>query len=160
MISWPGNTFLITGPLWGESNNGCPLQKGVWSFDFSLVLVWTWCWTNSRTTDDLKRHDIYVTYLQLASNEMTKYSCKSLTHSRRDRKAAILKTIFFNCNFFNEFLKISIQILLNCFHKFPIDNKLALVQVMACRVFSAKPLPEPMMTQFRDAHMRHLASVS
>ena len=39
--------------------------------------------------------------------------------------------------------------------KGPIDNKWALVQVMACRLFSAKPLPELMLSQFTDAYMRH-----
>ena len=39
--------------------------------------------------------------------------------------------------------------------KGPIDNKLALVQVMDCRFFGAKPLPEPMLTRFIDAYMRH-----
>ena len=37
----------------------------------------------------------------------------------------------------------------------PIDNKPVLVQVMAwCRTGN-KPLPEPMLTQFTDAYMRH-----
>ena len=33
----------------------------------------------------------------------------------------------------------------------PIDIKSALVQVMACSLLGAKPLPEPMLTQFTDA---------
>ena len=37
----------------------------------------------------------------------------------------------------------------------PIDNKWALVQVMARRQIGDKPLPEPMLTQFTDAYMRH-----
>ena len=49
-------------------------------------------------------------------------------------------------------------------HKFvpegPIDNKSALVQVMAWCQTGAKPLPKPIMTQFNDAYMRHLASLS
>ena len=32
--------------------------------------------------------------------------------------------------------------------KGPIDNKSALVQVMACHRIGDKPLPEPMLTQF------------
>ena len=39
--------------------------------------------------------------------------------------------------------------------KGPIDNKLALVQVMAGRRIGDKPLPEPMLIQITDAHMRH-----
>ena len=41
-----------------------------------------------------------------------------------------------------------------------IDNKAALVQVMAWRLFGAKPLPEAMMTQFTDAYMRHEGELS
>ena len=37
----------------------------------------------------------------------------------------------------------------------PIDNKAALVQVMAWRRTGDKPLPESMRTQFTDAYMRH-----
>ena len=37
----------------------------------------------------------------------------------------------------------------------PIDNKPALVQVMAWRQTGDKPLPELMLTQFTDAYMRH-----
>ena len=37
-----------------------------------------------------------------------------------------------------------------------VNNKSAMVQVMTCRLFGAKPLPEPMLTQFTDAYMRHL----
>ena len=37
----------------------------------------------------------------------------------------------------------------------PIDNKSALVEEMACRLFGAKPLPEPKLTQFTYAYMRH-----
>ena len=37
----------------------------------------------------------------------------------------------------------------------PIDNKQALVQVMAWRRTDNMPLPEPVLTQFTDAYMRH-----
>ena len=36
-----------------------------------------------------------------------------------------------------------------------IDNKSALVKVMAWRQTGDEPLPGPMMTQFIDAYMRH-----
>ena len=35
------------------------------------------------------------------------------------------------------------------------DNKSALVQAVAWRRTGDKPLPEPMMSQFTDAYMRH-----
>ena len=39
--------------------------------------------------------------------------------------------------------------------KGPFDNKLALVQVMACCLFGTKPLPETMLTQFTKVYMQH-----
>ena len=59
--------------------------------------------------------------------------------------AAILADDTFKCIFMNEKLCILIQISLKFFLKGPIDNKSSLVQIMACRLFSAKPLPESMM---------------
>ena len=57
--------------------------------------------------------------------------------------------------FLNENLIISIQYSMKFVPKGPIDNKLALVQVMAwCRI-GDKPLPEPMLSQYTDANMRH-----
>ena len=40
-----------------------------------------------------------------------------------------------------------------------IDNKAALVQVMAWRRKGHKPLPELMMTQFTDAYKRHQGEI-
>ena len=57
--------------------------------------------------------------------------------------ADILKRIFMNENFY-----ILIQISLKFVPKGPIDNKSALVQVMACPQTGDKPFPEPMLTQF------------
>ena len=69
--------------------------------------------------------------------------------------AAILADDIFKCIFVNENDKIPIQISLKLVPWSPIDNKSALVQVMAWRRTGDKPLPEPMMTQFTDAYMRH-----
>ena len=57
--------------------------------------------------------------------------------------------------FLNENVGIFIQFSLKVVPKGPIDNKSALVQVMACRLFGAKTLPEPMLTPFTDAYMWH-----
>ena len=69
--------------------------------------------------------------------------------------AAILADDFFKCIFLNENDKIPIQISLKFVPRSPIDNKPALVQVMAWRQIGDKPLPEPVMAQFTDAYMRH-----
>ena len=57
--------------------------------------------------------------------------------------------------FMNENICSLIRILLKFISKCPIDNKPALVQVMAWRRTDDKPLPEPMITQFTDAYMQH-----
>ena len=60
--------------------------------------------------------------------------------------AAILADDIFTCIFVNEKLRILIQISVKFVPKGPIDNKSALVQVMAWRRRVDKPLPEPMLT--------------
>ena len=57
--------------------------------------------------------------------------------------------------FLNENVGTLIQLSLKVFANGPIDSKSALVQVMACRLFGAKPLPEPMLFQFTEAYIRH-----
>ena len=72
-----------------------------------------------------------------------------------DKMADIFADDISKCIFLNENYRIQIQISLNFVPKSPIDNKSTLVQVMAWRQIGDKPLPEPMMTQFTDAYMRH-----
>ena len=55
--------------------------------------------------------------------------------------------------FLNEKFSILIRILLKFVHKGPIDNKWALIQVMAWRRTGDKPLSEPMPTHFTDAYI-------
>ena len=69
--------------------------------------------------------------------------------------AAILTDSIFNCIFLNENDRIPIQISLKYVPRSPIDNKPALVQVMAWHHTGDKPLPGPMMTQFFDTYMQH-----
>ena len=61
----------------------------------------------------------------------------------------------FNCIFLNENEKIPIRFSLNFIPRSPIDDKPALVEVMAWRRTGDKPLPEPMLIQLIDAYMRH-----
>ena len=58
----------------------------------------------------------------------------------------ILADNIFKCIFLNENDKIAIQISLKLVPRSPIDNKLALVHVMAWCQTGDKPLPEQMMT--------------
>ena len=78
-----------------------------------------------------------------------------LTHLSLDKMAAIFVDDIFRCIFMNEKFCISIRISLKFVRNGPFDNKLALVQVMAWRRTGDKPLPEPMLTQFPGAYMRH-----
>ena len=52
---------------------------------------------------------------------------------------------------------IDIGISLKFVPKVPIDNKSALFQAVACLRTDDRPLPEPMMTQFKDVYSRHPA---
>ena len=72
-----------------------------------------------------------------------------------DEMAAILADDIIKCNFLKENDIIPIKISLKLIPKCAIDNKAVLVQVMARRRTGDKPLPEPMMTQFTDAYIRH-----
>ena len=74
--------------------------------------------------------------------------------------AAILSDDNFKCIFLNENDRIPIPISLKFIPRSPIDNKSALLQVMAWRRTGDKPLPEPMLIQFTDAYMRHKGEMS
>ena len=57
--------------------------------------------------------------------------------------------------FLKEKVRIAIHFSLKFVPKGPIDNKSALVQVMAWRQTGNKPLPELMLAQFTYTYMRH-----
>ena len=78
-----------------------------------------------------------------------------IIHLPLDKMAAILADDIFKCIFVIESVRISIQISLKSVPKGSMDNKPALVQVMAWHQTGDKPLPEAMLTQFTDAYMRH-----
>ena len=65
MMSWHGNAFCITGPLWGESNSHRWNILQNTSIDWSMIililyLLLTSCWTNSQVSSDLRCHDVYL----------------------------------------------------------------------------------------------------
>ena len=70
----------------------------------------------------------------------------ALTHLPLEIIATILADDNFKCILMNENDKILIQISLKFVPRSPIDNKPALVQVMAWCQTGHKPLPEPMLT--------------
>ena len=69
--------------------------------------------------------------------------------------APIMADNIFKWIFLTDNDKIPFQISLKFIPKGVIDNKPALVQVMACGRTGDKPLSEPMMTHFINAYMRH-----
>ena len=76
-----------------------------------------------------------------------------LTHHPMDKMDAILADDIFKCIFLNENNRTAIKISLKFVPRSPIDNKPALVQVMAWYQRGDKPLPEPVLTQFTDAYI-------
>ena len=69
--------------------------------------------------------------------------------------ATILSENNFKCIFLNENDRILIQISLKYVSMSPVENKPALVQVMAWSRTGNKPLPEPMLTPFTGTYMQH-----
>ena len=69
--------------------------------------------------------------------------------------AANSQTIFSDAFSLIKKFCISIKISLKFVSKGPIDNKPALVQVMAWRQIGVKPLYESMLTLFTDTYMQH-----
>ena len=68
-----------------------------------------------------------------------------------DKTATLLANDIFECIYLNENDRITFQISLKFVPRSLIDNKPALVQVMAWRRTGDKPLPEPVLTQNTDA---------
>ena len=69
---------------------------------------------------------------------------------------AAFADVILRCIFMDKMFCVSIRISLKFVLKGSIKNKAALVQVIAWRrTGKKKPLPELMLTQFIDAHMRH-----
>ena len=88
------------------------------------------------------------------------YSIGSNNSSPHGQKAATWADNIFKYILLCENDRILIQISLKRFPKSPIDNKLALVEVMAWHRIGDKPLLQPMMTQFTDSYMRHQQEMS
>ena len=82
--------------------------------------------------------------------------CPIIFHSSPlDKMAANLADDTLKYIFMKEKFYISIWISLKFVPRGPIDNRPAFVQLMAWCSTGDKPLPEPTLTQFTDAYMRH-----
>ena len=144
---WPGDNagiFLI-GPLgtklqWNLNQNSYIFIKKKWKWKCHLHNGGHF--VSASITVELNESPADQYWLQLNSSPL-------------DKMATILAGNIFKCIFLNENHKIPIQISLKIVPRSPIDNKPALVQVMAWRRTGDMPLPELMLTQFTDAYMRH-----
>ena len=112
-------------------------HKGQWrgAFMFSLICVWINGWVNNRKAGDLIRYRAHYDVIVMADD-------------------------VFKCILLNENVWITTKNSLKYVPKGPINNILALVQIMAWRRPGDKPLPEPMLVSLPDAYMRHSASMS
>ena len=87
---------------------------------------------------------------------MSRIQCPVLLNTLRPRQnGGHFTDDICKCIFLNEKVFILIWNSLKYIPQGPYDNKWTLIQVMAWRPIGDKPLPEPMLTQFTDAYMRH-----
>ena len=93
-------------------------------------------------------------YLQCVSKPL-KWECHEITLPPSGQNGCDFADDIFRCIFVNEKFWILIKISLKCVPRGPIDNNQTLVQIMTWRWIGNKPLPEPMLTRFTDAYMRH-----
>ena len=121
------------GPIWGQQD---PDGPHVGPMNFAICVV------------------------SLSSRTLPLYSVHYLTQLPLDKMNANLADDIFECIFLNGNDRIPIRNSLKFVPRSPIDNKPALVQVMAwCRT-GDKPLSEPMLNRFTDAYMQHLGEMS
>ena len=85
---------------------------------------------------------------------------KYFIHLNAGQNGRLFADDIFKCILMNEKFCILIKISLKFVPKGLIDNKTALVQVMAWHRTGNKPLPEPMLIKFTDAYMRHQGEMS
>ena len=98
-----------------------------------------------------------VSYLLRFLAEITSIvngSGMTLTHPPGQNRRRFADDIL-KCIFLNEHVCVLIRISLKFVPRVRIDNKKALVEVMAWHRTGDKPLSEPKLTQFTDAYKRH-----
>ena len=138
-------------------------QKGQWrgALMFSLICLGINGWVNNRKAGDLRRYRAHYDVIVMAMSDImtaTLADTLPLIHfnsSLPEQDGRHFADNSFRCIFLNENDRIPIWISLKFVPTSPIDNKPALVQVMAWRRTGDKSLPEPLLTQFNDAYMRH-----
>ena len=123
--------------------------RKIWSHASLLIIIRIVCPELFTMTANLLPTDVLPRTIQIPWGPIT------LNHLPLDEMAAILADDNFKCIFLYENYRIPIRISLKFVSRSPIDNKPALVQVMAWRRTGDKPLPEPILARFTDTYIRH-----
>ena len=97
----------------------------------------------------------HIHRLRVEPDTLITHTWRSVSSAHQGQNGRHFTDAIFKCIFMNEKYCISLRISLKFVPRGPIDNNPALVQVMAWGLTGDKPLPEPMLTQFTDAYMRH-----
>ena len=103
---------------------------------------------------------IYPSEIFVEHNSMKAGVCTKSHSSPPGQNDCHFAGAIFKCIFMNGRFCIFIQITLKFVPKGQIDNRPALVQVMAWRRTGDKPLPGSMVTQFINAYMLHQGEMS
>ena len=136
---------------------------------FSFICVWINGWINNRHGEagDLRRYYAHydvtvmgtVRGMHICEPSMTLSSMKARI-VRSEQNGRLFANDIFKYITLKENSCILNQISLKCVHQGPINNKSALIQLMAWCGTGDKPLSEPVTMQFTDEHIRYNASVN
>ena len=161
MTSSNGNIFRVTGHLCGEFTGPrwIPHTKAsdaeLWCF--FLIGARINGWVNNREAGDLRRHqahcDVSVMYVGCNTHPRPNFwGCLTkspLNHLPLINMDALSQTTFSSAFSWMKTFRISLKFV----PKNPINNKSALVHVMAWRQIGDKPLSEPMLTKSTDVYI-------
>ena len=162
--------LIISEVLWHSTEGnfiGTPQNSYPWSeFDKIREAFHRGQWVNFRTLS-LTLKKSYNRHQQkgweqtfksgpkiMSVNSLTSRRCGcNINSSLPGQNGFLFADDIFRCILRNEKFCISIKISLKFVAKFPIDNNLALLQIMAWRRIGDKPLSRPMLTRFTDIYV-------
>ena len=122
--------------------------------NFSVILHWWYgIWWNHDKIVLLIETNMVIPSHSTSCYQMNFVAVEGLKLIYLDGMAANLADDIFKCSFMNEKFFISIRISLKFVPRGAIDNRSALVQVMAWHPKGDKSLPEPMLTKFTDIYV-------
>ena len=170
--------FSTTGGGFAEHNfllspagqNGCHFVDDIFKCMFMnekfCILIWISMKFASKGSIDNKSSLVQATsqYLKQCWNSSLTHICSNrgryVITWRLNQNGCHFADDIFRSNSLYEICCILIQISLKFVPKGPISNKPALVKIIAPNQTGNKPLSEPVIVQFVDACMCHLASMS